>query len=61
VDFVYGFQDSIDGDPEFDLTGVCEADEVCVVAGEKRVNRRVHARTDLKKDEDGSRQTNRWS
>lgn len=34
-DFVHEVQDTPDDDPEFDLTGVCEAGEVYVVAGEK--------------------------
>ena len=28
-------QDTLDDHPEFDLTGVCETDEISVVAGEK--------------------------
>ena len=35
LDFVHEVQDALDDDPEFDLTGVCEADEIYVVAGEK--------------------------
>jgi len=35
LDFVHEVQDALDNDPEFDLTGVCEADEVYLVAGEK--------------------------
>jgi hypothetical protein len=35
LDFVHEFQDALEEDPEFDLSGVCEADEFFVVAGEK--------------------------
>ncbi len=35
LDFVQEVHDALDADPEFDLTGVCEADGVYVVAGEK--------------------------
>jgi len=28
LDFVHEVQDALEGDPEFDLYGVCEADEV---------------------------------
>jgi hypothetical protein len=35
LDFVHEVQDALDDDPEFDLTGVCEANEIYVVAGEK--------------------------
>jgi len=35
LDFVHEVQDALDEDPEFDLYGVSEADEVYVVAGEK--------------------------
>jgi hypothetical protein len=34
-DFVHEVQDALDDDPAFDLTGVCEVDEMYVVAGEK--------------------------
>jgi hypothetical protein len=30
-------QDALEEDPEFDLSGVCEADEFFVVAGEKDI------------------------
>ena len=43
LDFVHEVQDALADDPEFDLSGVCEADEVYVVAGEKGLE-----------DEDGS-------
>ena len=43
LDFVHEVQDALAEDPEFDLPGVCEADEVSVVAGEKGIE-----------DEDGS-------
>ena len=43
LDFVHEVQDALEKDLEFDLSGVCEADEVYVVAGEKGI-----------KDEDGS-------
>ena len=32
---MHELQDALEDDPEFDLSGVCEADEVSVVAGEK--------------------------
>jgi hypothetical protein len=35
LNFVHEVQDVLDDDPKFDLTGVCEADELYVVAGEK--------------------------
>jgi transposase-like protein len=35
LDFVHEVQDALEEDPEFALSGVCEADEVYVVAGEK--------------------------
>ena len=35
LDFVHEVQDALEDDPEFDLYGVCEADEVYVVASEK--------------------------
>ena len=35
LDFVHEVQDALADDPAFDLSGVCEADEVYVVAGEK--------------------------
>ena len=38
LDFVHEVQGALDDDPEFDLTGVCEGDEIYVVAGEKGLN-----------------------
>ena len=35
LEFVHEVQDALADDPEFDLSGVCEADEIYVVAGEK--------------------------
>jgi len=35
LDFVHEVQDALADDPEFDLSGVCEADEIYVIAGEK--------------------------
>ena len=62
LDFVHEVQDVLDTDPEFDLTGVCEADEVYVVAGEKGTKQESPRERGLKKrDEEGSRQTNHRS
>ena len=47
--FAYELQDVVDYDPEFDLTGVCEADEVYVVASEKRVKQESPRERGLKK------------
>jgi hypothetical protein len=38
LDFVHEVQGALDDNPEFDLTGVCEADEIYVVAGEKSLD-----------------------
>lgn len=35
LDLLHKVQDVLDEDPAFDLSGVCEADEVYIVAGEK--------------------------
>ena len=62
LDFVHEVQDGLEHDPEFDLYGVCEADEIYVVAGEKGVKQESPRERGLKKrDEEGSRQTNRQS
>jgi transposase-like protein len=62
LDFVHEVQDVLDDDPEFDLTGVYEADEVYVVAGKKGVKQESPRSRGLKKrDEEGSKQTNRQS
>ena len=62
LDFVHEVQDALDADPEFDLTGVCEADEVYVVAGEKGLKQESPRERGLKKrDEERSDQTNRQS
>ena len=62
LDFVHEVQDAIDDDPEFDLTGVCEADEVYVVAGEKGLDQDEPRDRGLKKrDAEPSSQTNHQS
>jgi hypothetical protein len=62
LDFVHEVQDALDDDPEFDLTGVCEADEVYVVADEKGLNQDEPRDRGLKrKDAEPSSQTNRQS
>jgi hypothetical protein len=50
LDFVHEVQDALDDNPEFDLTGVCEADEVYVVAGEKGLDRDEPRDRGLKKE-----------
>ncbi len=35
LEFVNEIQDTLEDDTELDLTGVCEADEIYAVAGEK--------------------------
>jgi hypothetical protein len=37
LDFVHELQDALEEDPEFDFSGVCEVDEVSMVAGEKGI------------------------
>ena len=49
MDFVHEVQDILDADPEFDLTGVCEADEVYVVAGEKGLKQESPRKRGFKK------------
>ena len=62
LDFVHEVQDALNDDPEFDLTGVCEADEVYVVAGEKGLDQDEPRDRGLKKrDAEPSSQTNRQS
>ena len=62
LDFVHELQDALDDDSEFDLTGVCEADEVYVVAGEKGLEQDEPRDRGLKKrDAEPSIQTNRQS
>ena len=62
LDFVHEVQDALEDDPEFDLSGVCEADEVYVVAGEKGTNQASPRERGLtKKDAERSSQTNRQS
>lgn len=39
LDFVHEVQDGLDEDHEFDLSGVCEADEIYVTAGEKGIEK----------------------
>ena len=62
LDFVHEVQDALEEDPEFDLYGVCEADEVYVVAGEKGTKQASPRERGLKKrDAERSSQTNRQS
>jgi transposase-like protein len=62
LDFVHEVQDLLEEDPEFDLYGVCEADEIYVVAGEKGIEQESPRERGLKKrDEERSTQTNRQS
>ena len=62
LDFVHEVHDALEDDPGFDLYGVCEADEVYVVAGEKGTKQASPRERGLKKrDEEGSSQTNRQS
>jgi homoserine dehydrogenase len=62
LDFVHEVQDALEEDPEFDLYGVCEADEVYVVAGEKGTKQASPRERGLKKrDAEPSSQTNRQS
>jgi transposase-like protein len=62
LDFVHEVQDALDDDPEFDLTGICEADEIYVVAGEKGLDQDEPRDRGLKKrDAEPSSQTNRQS
>ncbi len=49
LDFVHEVQDALDDDPECDLTGVCEADEIYVVAGEKGLDQNEPRDRGLKK------------
>jgi len=61
LDFVHEVQDALADDPEFDLSGVCEADEVYVVAGEKGLEEEdgsPRERGLSKKDAEPSSQTN---
>lgn len=58
LDFVHEVQDALDEDPEFDLSGVCEADEIYVIAGEKGENQESPCERRLtKKDAETSTQT----
>jgi len=61
LDFVYEVKDALDDDPDFDLTGVCEADESYVTAGEKGLDQDEPRNRGLKKDEEPSSQTNSQS
>jgi len=62
MDFVHEVQELLKEDPEFNLYGVCEADEVYVVAGEKGVEQESPRERGLKKrDEERSTRTNRRS
>jgi hypothetical protein len=62
LDFVHEPQDALEEDPEFDLYGVCEADEVSVVAGEKGTKQASpRERGLIKRDAEPSIQTNRQS
>jgi hypothetical protein len=61
LDFVHEIQDALDDDPEFDLTGVCEADEIYVVVGEKGLGQNEPRDRGLKKDGEPPSQTNRQS
>ena len=62
LDFVHELQDALEEDPEFDLSGVCEADEVSVVAGEKGTKQASPRERGLsQKDAERSSQTNRRS
>lgn len=62
LDFVHEVQDALDEDPEFALSGVCEADEIYVVAGEKGENQESpRSRGLTKKDAEPSTQTNHQS
>jgi predicted transcriptional regulator len=62
LDFVHEVQNALDEDPEFGLYGICEADEIYVVAGEKGVKQESPRERGLKKrDEERSTQTNRQS
>jgi hypothetical protein len=61
LDFVHEVQDILYDNPEFDLTGVCEADETCVVASEKGLNQDEPHDRGLKKDGEHLSQTNRQS
>ena len=62
LDFVHEAQDAFDDDPGFDLTGVCEADEISVVAGEKGLDQnKPRDRGGKKTDAKPSSQTNRQS
>jgi len=55
-------QDALEEDPEFALYGVCEADEVYVVAGEKGTKQASPRERGLKKrDAEPSSQTTRQS
>jgi hypothetical protein len=62
LDFVHEVQDAPEDDPEFELSGVCEAAEVYVVAGEKDTKQTSPRSRGLKKrDEERSTRTNRQS
>ena len=64
LDFVHEVQDALAEDPEFDLSGVCAADEVYVVAGEKGLKDEEGSpreRRLSKKDAEPSSQTNHLS
>ena len=50
LDFVHEVQDALEGDPEFDLYGVCEADEVYVVARKKGTKQTSPRERGLKKE-----------
>jgi hypothetical protein len=61
LDFVHEVQDALEEDPEFALSGVCEADEVYVVAGEKGLEDEEGSPRErglTKKDAEPSSQTN---
>ena len=62
LEFVHEVQGALADDPEFELSGVCEADEIYVVAGEKGLEQDDPRDRALKKrDAEPSSQTNRRS
>ena len=62
LDFVHEVQDAPEEDPEFDLYGVCEADEIYVMAGEKGTKQASPCERGLtERDAEPSSQTNHQS
>ena len=64
LDFVHEVQDALEEEPAFELSGICEADEIYVTAGEKGTKKEEESPRErglTKRDAVPSRTTNRQS